>query len=151
MRMRVLVSVALIGALGCRAVLGPAAAVGHATAATTATRAETQAVVDWNLNALATTAVSNGVREGHNLALVQAAVFDAVNSIRRRYAPYRVRSPALPGVVRTYGSFSAVADEDVDARVWSGIHWRTSDRIGRAIGQRIARYALGHALQPTDQ
>jgi hypothetical protein len=33
----------------------------------------------------------NSVREGHNLALVQAAVFDAANSVRRRYAPYRVR------------------------------------------------------------
>jgi hypothetical protein len=100
--MRVLVSVALIGALGCRAVFGPAAAVGRATAATTATRAETQAVVDWNLSALATAAVPNGVREGHNLALVQAAVFDAVNSIRRRYAPYRDR-------VRAAGHESLIA------------------------------------------
>jgi hypothetical protein len=69
----------------------------------------------------------------------------------RRPGSFSLTSPALPGVVRTYGSFSAVADEDVDARVWSGIHWRTSDRIGRAVGQRIARYALRHALQPTNQ
>jgi hypothetical protein len=53
--------------------------------------------------------------------------------------------------VRTYGSFSAAADEDVDARVWGGIHWRTSDRVGRALGQRIARYGLRHALRPVDR
>jgi PAP2 superfamily len=62
---------------------------------------------------------------------------------------FSIASPGLPGVVRGYRSFSAAASEDVDARVWSGIHWRTSDRAGRALGQRVGRYALRHALQPT--
>jgi hypothetical protein len=87
--------VALAGVLGCAVSLGtPAAARVGNTAAPGGLRAETQAVVDWNATALATTAVSNGLREGHNLALVQAAVFDTINSIRPRYRPYRVRIPA---------------------------------------------------------
>jgi hypothetical protein len=53
--------------------------------------------------------------------------------------------------VRSYRSFSAAAREDIDARVWSGIHWRTSDRTGRTLGQRVGRYALRHALQPIDR
>jgi hypothetical protein len=69
----------------------------------------------------------------------------------RRPGTFSLSSPALPGVVRSYHSFSAAAGEDVDARVWGGIHWRTSDRVGRAVGQRIGRYALGHALQPFDR
>jgi hypothetical protein len=68
-----------------------------------------------------------------------------------RHGGFSLASPALPGVVRSYPSFSAAAREDVDARVWSGIHWRTSDRVGRSLGQRIGRYALGHALQPVDR
>jgi hypothetical protein len=32
--------------------------------------------------------------------------------------------------------------------VWSGIHWRSSDTTGRTLGQRIAHYTMGHALQP---
>jgi hypothetical protein len=69
----------------------------------------------------------------------------------RRPGAFSLTSPAVPGLVRTYGSFSAAADEDVDARVWGGIHWRTSDRVGRALGQRIARYGLRHALRPVDR
>lgn len=73
---------------------------------------------------------------------VLAAVFGP------RPGPFSIASPGLPGVERTYRSFAAAAREDVDARVWSGIHWRTSDRTGRTLGQRVARYALGHALRP---
>jgi hypothetical protein len=61
---------------------------------------------------------------------------------------FTLTSPGLPGVVRSYRSFAAAADEDIDARVWSGIHWRTSDATGRALGQRVARYTLRHALGP---
>jgi hypothetical protein len=99
MRSRVLVTVTLAGVLA-QALVGMSAEVGHAAAA--ASRAETAAVVEWNRTALEAAAVSNGVREGHNLALAQAAVFDAANSIRRRYAPYRVR-------VRATGQESVVA------------------------------------------
>src|SRR5687767_9345618 len=93
-RSRVLVAVTLASVL-LRALLGIPTEVGHAAAVTS--RAETAAVVDWNRTALEVAAVSNGVREGHDLALVQAAVFDAVNSIRPRYAPYRVRIRAGGG------------------------------------------------------
>jgi hypothetical protein len=65
-----------------------------------------------------------------------------------RPGSFSLTSPGLPGVTRTYRSFAAAAGEDVDARVWGGIHWRTSDRTGRALGQRVGRYALRHALQP---
>jgi hypothetical protein len=61
---------------------------------------------------------------------------------------FTLTSPGLPGVTRSYHSFAAAAREDIDARVWSGIHWRTSDTTGRALGQRVARYTLHHALRP---
>jgi hypothetical protein len=66
----------------------------------------------------------------------------------RRPGPFSLTSPGLPGAVRTFDSFAAAADEDVDARVWAGIHWRTSDRVGRSLGRRVAGYALRHALRP---
>jgi PAP2 superfamily len=64
-----------------------------------------------------------------------------------RPGPFSLTSPGLPGAVRTFDSFSAAAREDVNARVWAGIHWRTSDRVGQDLGQRVARYALRHALR----
>jgi hypothetical protein len=52
---------------------------------------------------------------------------------------------------RDYASFSQAADEIVDARVWGGIHWRTSSEAVRTLGRRIAEYGLTHALQPAER
>ena len=41
---------------------------------------------------------------------------------------------------RHYASFSQAVDEIVDARVWSGIHFRKADEDGAEIGRRVARW-----------
>jgi hypothetical protein len=43
-------------------------------------------------------------------------------------------------VTRNYTSFSQAVDEIVDARVWSGIHFRNPDEQGALIGERVARW-----------
>ena len=50
-------------------------------------------VLDWNIIALKTTAAApfNPPLETRNLAIVHAAMFDAVNSITREFHPYAVR------------------------------------------------------------
>jgi hypothetical protein len=48
----------------------------------------------------------------------------------------------------TYTSFADAATQVVNARVWSGIHFRTSDTTGRAVGDKIGAYALTHIFQP---
>jgi hypothetical protein len=50
--------------------------------------------------------------------------------------------------VETYTTFRAIADDVVDARVWGGIHWRTSSVRGRDVGEEIGRYAVRHFLKP---
>ena len=62
-----------------------------------------------------------------------------------RPGPFTLRSATAPGVELAYTSFSDVAAGVVDARVWGGIHWRTSAEAGRALGRRIGRYGLTHA------
>jgi hypothetical protein len=57
-------------------------------------------------------------------------------------------SPTAPGVVETYTTFRAMADGVVDARVWGGIHWRTSSVRGQTLGEEIGRYAARHFLKP---
>lgn len=44
------------------------------------------------------------------------------------------------GTRRSFASFSSAVREIVDARVWSGIHFRTADEDGARIGARVARY-----------
>jgi hypothetical protein len=51
-------------------------------------------------------------------------------------------------VVKTYSTFEEIADGVVEARVWGGIHWRTSSVRGRTVGAEIGRYAACHFLRP---
>lgn len=44
------------------------------------------------------------------------------------------------GLRREYTSFSQAEQEVIDARVWSGIHFRRADVVGAAIGERVAHW-----------
>ena len=54
------------------------------------------------------------------------------------------------GITRNYTSFSQAEQEVINARVWSGIHFRHADEVGAAIGERIARWQQHHFLRPAD-
>jgi hypothetical protein len=49
-------------------------------------------------------------------------------------------SATAPGVVEPYTTFKDIADGVVNARVWGGIHWRTSSVKGRVVGEEVGRY-----------
>jgi hypothetical protein len=38
-------------------------------------------------------------------------------------------------------------EEVIDARIYAGIHYRTSDEEGAALGRKIARFIVNHALR----
>ena len=52
------------------------------------------------------------------------------------------------GLTRSFTRFSQAIDEVVDARVWSGIHFRTADEQGAKIGRQVARYRDRHYFEP---
>jgi hypothetical protein len=56
-------------------------------------------------------------------------------------------SPTAPGVVKTFTTFRAISDSVVNARVWGGIHWRTSSVRGRIVGEELGRYAAHRFLK----
>jgi hypothetical protein len=58
------------------------------------------------------------------------------------------RSTQTPGFVRTWETFSEGAAEVIDARVYSGIHFRTADEVGARLGRQVAQFVLTHALKP---
>jgi hypothetical protein len=58
-----------------------------------------------------------------------------------------VTSPTNPGFSRTWSRFSTGIDEVVDARVWTGIHFRSSDVEGATLGKHVARFVFEHALR----
>ena len=56
-------------------------------------------------------------------------------------------SPTNPGFPRQWTTFSQGIDEVIEARIYSGIHYRTSDEVGARVGRQVARFVLTHALK----
>ena len=60
--------------------------------------------------------------------------------------PFTVTS-ANSGTTRSFQSLSQARKEAIDARVWSGIHFRLADTEGASIGRQVARYRAEHYFQ----
>ena len=58
---------------------------------------------------------------------------------------FSVTSDVRSGI-RTFASFSAAVSEIANARVFGGIHFRTSCERGNSLGQAVAQYVSGHAF-----
>jgi PAP2 superfamily len=52
------------------------------------------------------------------------------------------------GVTRKWKTYSALAKEVGDARVWGGIHTRTADDHADALGRQVAEYQFANFLRP---
>jgi hypothetical protein len=50
-------------------------------------------------------------------------------------------------VTRTFHSFSQLCDDIVDARVWSGIHFRFADEEAEKLGSRVAHWGNRHSFR----
>jgi len=61
---------------------------------------------------------------------------------------FSVESDLMPGVVRSFKSFSAALNEVKNARIFAGIHFRSATDDGQTIGASVAEYVLDHAAQP---
>jgi hypothetical protein len=54
----------------------------------------------------------------------------------------------VSGITRRWLTFDQAVDEVIDARVYSGIHYRRSDEVGARLGRQVAQFVLTHALRP---
>jgi hypothetical protein len=54
----------------------------------------------------------------------------------------------LGGFTRSWTSYPQMAEEVVDARVWSGIHFLNPDRQGREMGEDVAKFSLKRYFEP---
>jgi hypothetical protein len=59
-----------------------------------------------------------------------------------------VTFPPLFGITRSYSRFSQLTEEVDNARVWGGIHFRSADKDGSAIGRKIGEIALRDFPRP---
>jgi len=51
--------------------------------------------------------------------------------------------------VRSYSQFSDALQEVLDARIYGGMHYRTSTRIGANLGKQVSRYTTRHFFRPS--
>ena len=56
-------------------------------------------------------------------------------------------APITGGVTRQFTSFSQLRDDIVEARIWSGIHFRFADTEGAKIGREVAHWGNQHAFR----
>ena len=54
----------------------------------------------------------------------------------------------ITGITRQWNTFSEGIDEVIDARVYSGIHFRTADEVGARQGGQVGHFVFTHALRP---
>ena len=85
---------------------------------------------------------------GHSC--VSAAAGAVLASYFGKRAHFRVESDVMPGVVRSFDSFSAALEEVKNARIYAGIHFRSATTDGQILGASVAQYVLDNALQPVD-
>jgi PAP2 superfamily len=72
-------------------------------------------------------------------AFVLAAIFGEDTS-------FTVTSESRPGT-RSFSSFSSAVLEIADARVFGGIHFRTSCVLGNTLGRNVANFVATHAMR----
>ena len=65
--------------------------------------------------------------------------------------PFQITSTfANPGgpAVRTFDTFTQPLAELIEARIWAGLHYRSGDVAGQALGQNVANYGAANHFQP---
>jgi hypothetical protein len=101
------------------------------------------AEVNWT--PLANTALDPSYPGAH--AVVSAASADVLASFfHTDHDSFAVTSEVLPGVERSFTSFSAAADEASVSRIYAGQHFRFDQDAGQRLGRRIAGYVLQNFL-----
>jgi hypothetical protein len=109
----------------------------------TAIRAEGGAHANWT--PLANTALDPSYPGAHGV--VSAAGADVLAGFfHNDHDSFAVTSEVLPGVERSFTSFSAAADEASVSRIYAGQHFRSDQVAGQRLGQRVATYVLQNFL-----
>jgi hypothetical protein len=103
-------------------------------------------VGDPNWTPLATTALDPSYPGAH-AEISQAGAAALTGFFGTDRFDFTLTNPALPGVQRTFGSFSAAADEASASRIYAGQHFRYDEEAGQALGDEVADYVLDHALR----
>jgi membrane-associated phospholipid phosphatase len=82
-------------------------------------------------------------------ATVSNAAAKVLTSFFGDHIPFSTATSTCPaGVVRSYDSFQAMADEIGDSRIYIGFHFRSAVRHGAHLGRQVGHWTFHRFLQP---
>jgi PAP2 superfamily len=84
------------------------------------------------------------ISQGSAASVLEAFFGDAVPT-------FTMMSTTAPGVTRKFSRLSDYVTEVVNARVYDGVHYRTSGEVGAAMGRKNGQYAVQNYLKPIAQ
>ena len=61
---------------------------------------------------------------------------------------FTLTSSTGPGVVRKFTRLSDYTAESIEARIYDGVHYRTSGVVGAAMGRQVGKYVVENNLKP---
>jgi membrane-associated phospholipid phosphatase len=64
---------------------------------------------------------------------------------------FKVTSEVMPGVERSFLTFSAAEREATLSRIFAGVHFRSDLTTGSGLGEDVADFVFDHFLQPRDR
>ena len=85
-------------------------------------------------------------------ASVSGAAAKILTGFFGKDVPFSTTTSTCPaGVVRSYDSFQAMADEIDDSRIYIGFHFRSSVRHGANLGRQVGHWTYHRFLQPLNE
>jgi len=82
-------------------------------------------------------------------AVISAAGASVLNSFfRKNHFDFAATSEVLPGVDRSFTSFSAADEEATLSRSFAGVHFRSDLTSGQRLGREVADFVLDNFLTP---
>ena len=79
---------------------------------------------------------------------ISAAGADVLAGFFGDHQSVAITSPSLPGVTRSFNSFSAAAEEAGVSRIYAGVHTRLDHIAGLTLGHDVADFVLHNTLLP---
>jgi PAP2 superfamily protein len=71
-----------------------------------------------------------------------------ISFLRRNHFDFSVSSEVLPGVDRSFTSFSAAAEEATLSRIFAGVHFRSDLTTGQRLGREVADFVVDNVFTP---
>ena len=82
-------------------------------------------------------------------AVISAAGASVLTSFfKKDRFDFTVTSEVLPGVTRSFTSFSAADEEATLSRIFAGVHFRSDLIVGQQLGSKVADFVVDNVLTP---